>query len=163
MPCHLISSVPQAREDIPAHATILPNAIEALASPLLEQNQSWAGEHLCFFSCRLWIYGDAVKVNHCWDGNTVLLSKRAALFSPGVGGGGYFAFALVAGPRPIAAGTELVSDYREAPWFIRRADRSWRCGSGAEQLGLPPPDPASDTLLEVGVASAAIAAAGGDV
>ena len=31
---------------------ILPNAIEALASPVLEQNKSWAGEHLCFFSCR---------------------------------------------------------------------------------------------------------------
>ena len=58
-------------------------------------------------------------------GNTYLRSVIADVDVDG-GFGAYYRFALVAA-EDIAAGTELVADYRLAPWFIAQAPRRWKC------------------------------------
>jgi hypothetical protein len=58
-------------------------------------------------------------------GNTYLRSVIADVDVDG-GFGAYYRFALVA-TEDIAAGTELVADYRLAPWFIAQAPRRWKC------------------------------------
>lgn len=102
-----------ARQPISAGMVILPVAIEA---------GSRANGDV-----KLDIYTFAAQINHCWRGNTYARSEAADLTVDG-GLGSYYRFSVVASVD-IPTGTELVTDYRLAPWFVQQPMDKWRCPS----------------------------------
>jgi hypothetical protein len=80
---------------------------------------------------KLDIYTFASQINHCWQGNTYARSEAADVNVDG-GMGSYYRFSVVASVD-IAAGAELFTDYRLAPWFVQQPIDKWRC-PGAERV-----------------------------
>ena len=100
-----------ANVDIKAGQLVIPIAIEAAAR--------------ANGNVQVAIYDNAAIVNHCWMGNTVLQSVSTNLDVDN-GFGSYHRFSLKA-VQDIPRGTELTSDYRTAPWFLKQAPAHWAC------------------------------------
>ena len=87
------------------------------------------------------VYEYASHVNHCWSGNIYLRSEAAQLGTVDGGYGSYYRFSLVA-LLDIPADTELVLDYRLAPWFFLRTGRrgshlaTWACPRAERREGV---------------------------
>ena len=102
-----------ARQPISAGTTILPIAFEAASRA--------NGD------VKLDIYTFASQINHCWQGNTYARSEAADV-TVDDWMGSYYRFSVVASVD-IAAGAELLTDYRLAPWFVQQPIDKWKCPS----------------------------------